>query len=528
VPDPVNNYAVPMIDDYDYDALNRITLVTGRQQASSGSGWSSVYGQGYSYDRWGNRTINQAATYGTAINNTVYAVDTTTNRLTAMTYDAAGSVITDSSNAREYDAENHMKKAWGSGQWNYYVYDADGKRVRRIVGATETWMVYGIEGELVAEYPVNGAAATPQKEYGYRNGQMLIVGGCDVARWIVADHLGTPRMEVDPSGSLSTMRRHDYLPFGEELLVGMGNGSIRTAGMGYTSDCVRQRFGSYERDNETGLDFAQARYYANVQGRFTSPDPLGGHLTDPQTLSKYTYVRNNPLRFTDSTGLDFYLDCNGNSDTCKNGRVGTTTVDANGKKTFTATQISNDKNGNLVDQNGNQYTGNFDEKGFHFSNAQGDSFSGSFADKTAATTLSGAGIFDGFTGVFNSNGLNTNVAQGTLFGTQDQFNQLLGKLNGPNPGLDKLNFFHPGTDQYRGGNRDGVDPHLSYDPNRTPDPRNRVGGDDRIGQGLHYDGAYPYGSPKGFAEHTYSAVKFLFQTKVMGRKEIPPPQTIPR
>src|SRR5262245_37803854 len=91
------------------------------------------------------------------------------------------------------------------------------------------------------EYPVNGAASTPQKEYGHRDGQMLVVGGCDVVRWIVADHLGTPRIEVDPSGSLSAMRRHDYLPFGEELLVGMGNGSIRTADQGYTADCVRQR-----------------------------------------------------------------------------------------------------------------------------------------------------------------------------------------------------------------------------------------------------------------------------------------------
>ncbi|MGH9803503.1 MAG: RHS repeat-associated core domain-containing protein, partial [Blastocatellia bacterium] len=313
VPDPVNNYAVPMIDDYDYDALNRITLVTGRQQASSGSSWTSVYGQGYSYDRWGNRTINAGATYGTGINNAVYSVDTATNRLTAMTYDAAGSVITDTGNAREYDGENRMKKAWGGSQWNYYVYDADGKRVRRIVGSTETWQVYGLEGELIAEYPVNGAASTPQKEYGYRSGQMLIVGGCDVARWIVADHLGTPRMEVDPGGSLTTMRRHDYLPFGEELTVGMGNSSIRTTGMGYTADCVRQRFTEKERDTETGLDFFEARYFGSVQGRFTSPDPLGfwtleeqardEHISNPQRWNKYVYVINNPLHYVDPDGL---------------------------------------------------------------------------------------------------------------------------------------------------------------------------------------------------------------------------------
>jgi hypothetical protein len=55
-----------------------------------------------------------------------------------------------------------------------YSYDGDGRRVKRIVGTTETWQVYGIGDELLAEYAANTAAASPQKEYGYRNGQLLI------------------------------------------------------------------------------------------------------------------------------------------------------------------------------------------------------------------------------------------------------------------------------------------------------------------------------------------------------------------
>ena len=43
-----------------------------------------------------------------------------------------------------------------------------------IVGGVETWQVYGIGGELVAEYPANALPASPQKEYGYRNGQLLV------------------------------------------------------------------------------------------------------------------------------------------------------------------------------------------------------------------------------------------------------------------------------------------------------------------------------------------------------------------
>jgi RHS repeat-associated protein len=74
--------------------------------------------------------------------------------------------------------------------------------------------------------------------------------------------------------------------------------------MGYgAADSTRQKFAGYERDNETGLDYAHARYYANAQGRFTSPDPLFGSIANPQTLNRYSYVTNNPVNLTDSTGM---------------------------------------------------------------------------------------------------------------------------------------------------------------------------------------------------------------------------------
>jgi RHS repeat-associated protein len=83
-----------------------------------------------------------------------------------------------------------------------------------------------------------------------------------------------------------------------------------------------QEFTGKERDAETGLDFFLARYYSSAQGRFTSRDEWAGgivdpftggqvgkpgplpyaDITDPQTLNKYAYVRNNPLRYTDPDG----------------------------------------------------------------------------------------------------------------------------------------------------------------------------------------------------------------------------------
>lgn len=105
----------------------------------------------------------------------------------------------------------------------------------------------------------------------------------------------------------------------------------------------QHKFTGKERDAESNLDFFGARHYASSLGRFMSPDPLGGHNEDPQTLNRYAYVRNNPLSLTDPTGLDFNLQCTqtkDNASTCQGGVVGTTTTDANGKSTFNATVVT--------------------------------------------------------------------------------------------------------------------------------------------------------------------------------------------
>jgi RHS repeat-associated protein len=72
-----------------------------------------------------------------------------------------------------------------------------------------------------------------------------------------------------------------------------------------------------ERDAETGLDYFGARYMSSAQGRFTSPDPLHilpQKLLDPQQWNMYAYVRNNPLRLIDPTGM--YI-CSASKDECK-------------------------------------------------------------------------------------------------------------------------------------------------------------------------------------------------------------------
>ena len=63
------------------------------------------------------------------------------------------------------------------------------------------------------------------------------------------------------------------------------------------------KFTGKERDAESGLDYFGARHFSSAMGRFLSPDPLAGHLINPQSLNRYTYVLNNPLVNTDPTGM---------------------------------------------------------------------------------------------------------------------------------------------------------------------------------------------------------------------------------
>jgi len=92
------------------------------------------------------------------------------------------------------------------------------------------------------------------------------------------------------------------MPFGEELSP---DSTYRTANLKYGAiDSVRQKFTGYQRDEETQLDFAEARYYNSAHGRFTAVDPLlaSGKSVNPQTFNRYAYTMNRPLILIDPTG----------------------------------------------------------------------------------------------------------------------------------------------------------------------------------------------------------------------------------
>jgi RHS repeat-associated protein len=205
------------------------------------------------------------------------------------------------------------------------------------------------------------------------------------------DHLGTPRLITSDNGQLVSY--HDYYPFGDEK-----SSYWQEVAGGFDRE-EPMKFTGHERDYALGMgaedghavDYMHARYYSPTGGRFLSPDPLGGHMEDPQTLNRYAYAGNNPITLTDPTGLDFYLQCKGNSDTCHDGHVGTSATDANGNVTFSATVVTsaslqNAKSGNrgTVNENGVQIT------------TGGHTYQGIFINNTQSADLSGSGRLQGF------------------------------------------------------------------------------------------------------------------------------------
>jgi hypothetical protein len=217
-------------------------------------------------------------------------------------------------------------------------------------------------------------------------------------------------------------------------------------------------------------------------GRFMSPDSFGGHYTDPQTLNLYAYVRNNPLRFTDPTGHDLPEVCTqtkDNKSTCggsgKEKHVGTT----DDKGHFSVTHFQTDSNGNLAGHDVSFNTG-----GIHIDGNKGEFIAGT--DPTRVNGEAGT-AWSATHFVANSNCGGTCEAGGALFGPAAVLSSLAhNQLIGPNKGLDAMGD-HEG-EQWRGGNKEGPDMHLSLVPGQDRDP-------------MHFDNRYPYGSASGWLDH---------------------------
>ncbi len=113
------------------------------------------------------------------------------------------------------------------------------------------------------------------------------------------DLLGSPVCVTDIDGSV--VWKGDYLPFGEPLQ------DIDTVywGNAYTY---------LGNEDDGGLMYFHARYYAKELGRFMSCDPIKDMASSALTINPYVYCGNNPIVFKDPTGLNQEWDFGGDPD----------------------------------------------------------------------------------------------------------------------------------------------------------------------------------------------------------------------
>lgn len=111
-------------------------------------------------------------------------------------------------------------------------------------------------------------------------------------RYFHADHLSN-RVVTNSNGAV--VSNHAHYPYGEDWTQS-------------PSAANKLKFTSYERDSETGNDYAMARYHINRLGRFNRPDPVAGNVYNPQRLNRYAYALNNPVNLIDPLGLDVELE----------------------------------------------------------------------------------------------------------------------------------------------------------------------------------------------------------------------------
>jgi len=256
------------VQTYTYDSLDRIKsaaeLVAGNQ----------TWKQTFLFDRFGNRTFDIANTTIQSVDSAIPKVanpeilqannklkeDQDSDGQADYLYDLSGNLVKDARNQQfTYNAENLQASATGSSLSMIYGYDGNNKRVKAYdaVNNKATIFVYDAEGDLAAEYAINAPPpTTPTISY------------------LTEDALGSVRITTNSFGEIKA--RRDFLPYGEELYAGLGGRSTNQKYSSSTDD-ARKKFATYQRDTETGLDFAQSRYYSPMNGRFilSNPTPTG-------------------------------------------------------------------------------------------------------------------------------------------------------------------------------------------------------------------------------------------------------------
>jgi RHS repeat-associated protein len=266
--------------NYSYDVLNRLTQAVNPLPSNPL--------ETFNYDGVGNRTdsnqngfssFNQANQLLEDANFT-YQYDNNGN-LTLKTPKVSGPIT-----SYEYDAENKLVRVVSNGTTVNYKYDGLGRRVEKeaiSAGTAVTRYVYDKEDILLELDGSNNIVA--RYTHGPGIDEPLVMEKNTQFFYYHADGIGSISELTSQSGTVA--QRYAYSSFG------------RIESQFDPNFIQPYTYTSREFDAETGLYYYRARTYDSLTGRFVQEDPL----SFAAGVNFYRYVGNNPVNFTDPTGL---------------------------------------------------------------------------------------------------------------------------------------------------------------------------------------------------------------------------------
>jgi len=268
-------------ESFSYDALNRITGVTGPASKT------------YAYDAIGNITNKSdvgAYIYGDLAH--VHAVTQAGGN--SYTYDANGNMLSGAGRTLSWTSFDRPASISTASAYTSMEYDANHKRIMKSTALGETTVYIGGAFE-----EVRLAGITKAKHY-IRSGNGLIaimeqVGTVKLMKYVHNDQLGSINVITDGTGAV--LERLSFDAFGKPR-----NANATDAASPVISTQTTRGYTGHKMDAEVGLINMNARLYDPVLGRFISADVTIDAPQDMQTYNRYTYVMNNPFAYTDPSG----------------------------------------------------------------------------------------------------------------------------------------------------------------------------------------------------------------------------------
>ena len=279
--------------DYGYDAARRLISLS-----NSGPASAIISSYAYTLDAMGNhRQVDQVDPTQAlpGVETADYTYDSDNRMVTingqAQAFDANGNMLAiNTTNLLAYDYENRLTETAFGGKTNSYQYDGAGNRLWANRDGAVTRYVLDRTTAMTQVLAETDSSGTPKAYYVYGLGLISRIDSGSSALYYYFDSRGSTVALTDASGQVTDAYAYD--PFGTPGAMS-GNTDNRFRYLG--------RHGVV--DEENGLNYIRARYYSTRRGRFISKDPLTGNDNDGQSLNRYVYALNNPVRLIDISGL---------------------------------------------------------------------------------------------------------------------------------------------------------------------------------------------------------------------------------